>query len=162
MADEHGEDPRAADEMPEAPRGDREELDGEEEDASSPFDHPAFLPVILIAVALWFGFDGWFNPETESIRFNRYGFGFLAGAAVYFSLDEYARVPYLLPLLCLGYAVWLGALALLGPPGAWYNDDSTAQMFNRHAAMGFLALAAVTALRETVRRRRADTEKPGA
>jgi len=126
----------------------------EEENASSPFDHPAFLPVILVAVALWFGFDGWFNPEIESVRFNRYGFGFLVGAALYFTLDEVTRFPYLTALLFLGYALWLGALSLLGSPDAWYNDEPSVQLFNRYAGIGFLALAGLSALRETWRRRR--------
>ena len=126
----------------------------EEENASSPFDHPAFLPVILVAVALWFGFDGWFNEEIESVRFNRYGFGFLVGAALYFTLDEVTRFPYLTALLFLGYALWLGALLLLGSPGVWYNDEPSVQFFNRYAGIGFVALAGLSALRETWRRRR--------
>jgi hypothetical protein len=126
----------------------------EEENASSPFDHPAFLPVILVAVALWFGFDGWFNPEIESVRFNRYGFGFLVGAALYFTLDEVTRFPYLTALLFLGYALWLGALSLLGSPDAWYNDEPSVQLFNRYAGIGSLALAGLSARRETWRRRR--------
>ena len=126
----------------------------EEENASSPFDHPAFLPVILVAVALWFGFDGWFNEEIESVRFNRYGFGFLLGAALYFTLDEVTRFPYLTALLFLGYALWLGTLSLLGSPDAWYNDEPSVQLFNRYAGIGFLALAGLSALRETWRRRR--------
>lgn len=125
----------------------------EEENASSPFDHPAFLPVILVAVALWFGFDGWFNPEIESVRFNRYGFGFLVGAALYFTLDEVTRFPYLTALLFLGYALWFGALSLPGSPDAWYNDEPSVQLFNRYAGIGFLALAGLSALRETWRRR---------
>jgi hypothetical protein len=28
-----------------------------------PFDHPYFLPGLLFAIALWFGYDGWFNEE---------------------------------------------------------------------------------------------------
>ncbi len=133
-----------------------DELEPQEEaqGASSPFDQPAFLPVILVAVALWFGFDGWFNSEIESVRFNRYGFGFLMGAALYFTLDEVTRFPYLTALLFLGYALWLGALSLLGSPDTWYNDEPSVQLFNRYAGIGFLALAGLSALRETWRRRR--------
>jgi hypothetical protein len=133
---------------------DESEPQEEGQGASSPFDHPAFLPVILVAVALWFGFDGWFNEEIESVRFNRYGFGFLLGAALYFTLDEVTRFPYLTALLFLGYALWLGALSLLGSPDAWYNDEPSVQLFNRYAGIGFLALAGLSALRETWRRRR--------
>jgi hypothetical protein len=155
MSKEREEDPGTTHEMREELPAGESQPQKEEEDASSPFDHPAFLPVILVAVALWFGFDGWFNAEIESARFNRYGFGFLAGAALYFTLDEFARFPYLTALLFLGYALWLGALSLLGSPGAWYNDEPSAQLFNRYAGSGFLALAALSALRETWRRRRA-------
>lgn len=131
--------------------------DGEPEDAdtSSPFDHPAVLPVIVTAFALWFGFDGWFNPKTESILFNRYGFGFLAGAAAYFTLDELTRRPYLLPGLWLGYAVWLGALAWLGGPGDWYYDAPYTQLFNRYGSLSCLGIAAFLALAKTWRRRHA-------
>jgi hypothetical protein len=130
------------------------EAQEEEREASSPFDHPAFLPVILLAAALWFGYDGWFNEEIESVRFNRYGFGFLLGAALYFALDEITRLPYLTALLFLGYALWLGALGLLGAPDAWYNDELSVQLFNRYAGSGFLVLAGLSVLRQTWRRRR--------
>jgi hypothetical protein len=129
----------------------------EGEDASSPFDHPAFLPVILTAFALWFGFDGWFNPNTESILFNRYGFGFLAGAAAYFALDEVARRSYLLPALWLGYAVWLGALAWLGGPGDWYYDGTYPPLFNRYGSLACLGVAGLLALWKRWRRRHGAT-----
>jgi hypothetical protein len=148
------EDPGANREMQEGLPSAESEPQEEEQDTSSPFDHPAFLPVILVAVALWFGFDGWFNPEIESVRFNRYGFGFLVGAALYFTLDEVTRFPYLKALLFLGYALWLGAFSLLGSPDAWYSDEPSVQLFNRYAGIGFLALAGLSALRENWRRRR--------
>ena len=65
--------------------------DGDEEDddeASSPFDHPAFLPALLWALALWFGYDGWLNSDPdmqEHLDFNRYGFGILFVGAVYYT-----------------------------------------------------------------------------
>lgn len=49
---------------------------GPEEDdevAPTPFDNPFFLPVILLGFAVWFIYDGWFNPEMEWIKFNRGG-----------------------------------------------------------------------------------------
>jgi len=125
----------------------------DEQDAGSPFDHPAFLPVLLIALACWFGFDGWFNEEIESVRFNRYGFFFLIGAAACTGLIEFTKIRYLLPSLFLAYAVWLGGLAFLGTPDAWYSDVPEAQLFNRYAALAFLILAPLEALRETLRRR---------
>ena len=48
----------------------------EEEDdelASTPFDNPFFLPVLLLLFAGWFIYDGWFNPDMEWIKFNQVG-----------------------------------------------------------------------------------------
>lgn len=58
----------------------------EQEDAppSTPFDNPFFLPVILAGFTVWFAYDGWFNPEMEWIRFNRYG-ALVAGAAALYT-----------------------------------------------------------------------------
>jgi hypothetical protein len=126
----------------------------DEEPAGSPFDHPAFLPVLVFAMALWFGYDGWFNEKIESVRFNRYGFGFLLGAGVYFTLVELTRARYLLPLLLIGYALWLGALEWLGAPDAWYHDIESARLFNRYTAIGALGLAAIAALRDWLAARR--------
>ena len=39
----------------------------DDDDAGSPFDHPAFLPVLLWALALWFGYDGFINQDPEII-----------------------------------------------------------------------------------------------
>jgi hypothetical protein len=50
------------------------ELDEDDEEyAPTPFDNPFFLPVILLAFAVWFIYDGWFNPDMEWIKFNRVG-----------------------------------------------------------------------------------------
>jgi hypothetical protein len=59
-----------------------------EEESSSPFDHPAFLPVLLWGLAVWFGFDGWFNPKIEAVMFNRYGFGILVVLALYYTIQS--------------------------------------------------------------------------
>jgi hypothetical protein len=60
-----------------------------EERAETPFDHPYFLPALLIAFTVWFGYDGWldkdFNPEY--ITFNRWGFFILLPLAVYFTIQ---------------------------------------------------------------------------
>jgi hypothetical protein len=61
---------------------------GDEEEASSPFDHPAFLPVLLWGLAIWFGWDGWFNPEIKSIMFNRVTFGVLVVLGIYFTVQS--------------------------------------------------------------------------
>lgn len=49
----------------------------------TPFDHPLFLPVLLGAGAVWFGYDGWFNPEIKAVMFNRIGFALLLLGAGY-------------------------------------------------------------------------------
>ncbi len=48
-----------------------DELDEDEEYASTPFDNPFFLPVILLGLFVWAVYDGWFNPDFEWIQFNR-------------------------------------------------------------------------------------------
>jgi hypothetical protein len=63
-----------------------------EEEASSPFDHPAFLPVLIWGLAIWFGFDGWFNPKIEAVMFNRYGFGVLVLLGIYFTIQSIREV----------------------------------------------------------------------
>jgi hypothetical protein len=80
MADEKTETPPDL----EPPDSEEEEWE-DDEDQSTPFDHPFFLPVLLIGFALWFGYDGWFNEDMEWLKFNRYGFGVLAVAAAYYS-----------------------------------------------------------------------------
>jgi hypothetical protein len=64
------------------------ELEADDEEASSPFDHPAFLPVLLWGLAIWFGWDGWFNPEIKSIMFNRIGFVVLVVLGTYFTVQS--------------------------------------------------------------------------
>jgi hypothetical protein len=62
----------------------------DEEDGTSPFDHPAFLPVLLWALAIWFGYDGWLNSDpdmAEHITFNRVGFGVLVLAGTYYTVQ---------------------------------------------------------------------------
>jgi hypothetical protein len=63
----------------------------DEQDASSPFDHPAFLPVLLWGLALWFGYDGWINQDPEMLEhvaFNRWGFGILVVLGLYFTIQS--------------------------------------------------------------------------
>jgi hypothetical protein len=147
---------REPDELETAPTA-APDLETEDDDAPTPFDHPAFLPVLMCAIALWFGYDGWFNESIESVRFNRYGFGFLCGGAIYFTIVELTRTRFLLPLLFVAYAVWLGVLHFFGTPGAWFNDDPWASAFNRYGAIAALALAVVFALREALGTRRSST-----
>jgi len=60
-----------------------------EERASTPFDHPFFLPVLLVLFTLWFGYDGWLNADFDPqwISFNRWGFAVLLPLAVYFTIQ---------------------------------------------------------------------------
>ena len=73
----------------------QEEADGVEagptaeqpETPPTPFDHPLFLPVLLVAGMVWFGYDGWINQDPDMLEhreFNRYGFGALTLAAAWF------------------------------------------------------------------------------
>ena len=65
--------------------------DDDDEDAGSPFDHPAFLPVLLWALAVWFGYDGWINQDPdmlEHVAFNRWGFGALVIAGTYYTVQS--------------------------------------------------------------------------
>ncbi len=52
----------------------------------TPFDNPWFLPGLLTLLAVWFGYDGWFNPEIEAVMFNRVGFGIWVALALYTGL----------------------------------------------------------------------------
>lgn len=61
-----------------------EDEETEEEGPRNPFDNPYFLPIALFAFALWFGYDGWFNPAIESVMFNRVGFPIVLALAAYF------------------------------------------------------------------------------
>jgi hypothetical protein len=56
--------------------------DEEEEIAPTPFDNPFFLPVVLIGMTLWLGYDGFLNKEFIErhtgdeawvVGFNRWG-----------------------------------------------------------------------------------------
>jgi len=68
----------------------RDDAAADEEEASSPFDHPAFLPVLLWGLAIWFGYDGWINQDPdmlEHLTFNRWGFGVLVVLGIYFTIQ---------------------------------------------------------------------------
>ncbi len=73
----------------------------EEEIASTPFDNPWFLPILLGGMTLWFAYDGWLNADfaRESARylgFNRWGAGVLAigtALAVWRALRERRSAP---------------------------------------------------------------------
>lgn len=64
------------------------ETETEEDDpVETPFDHPLFLPVVLIGLSLWFFYDGFINQDPdmlEHLAFNRGGFAVLSAAAAWF------------------------------------------------------------------------------
>jgi hypothetical protein len=70
--------------MAEEPR--EAERPDDDRPASTPFDNPFFLPVLLWAFAAWFCYDGWFNPEMEWIAFNRWGFAVSALLATFYTV----------------------------------------------------------------------------
>jgi hypothetical protein len=57
--------------------------DAEDDDGSTPFDNPFFLPVVLLGFAVWLGYDGWLNQtfiqeklelgEDWKVGFNQWG-----------------------------------------------------------------------------------------
>ena len=68
-----------------------ESADDEPEDdgapAETPFDNPFFLPVVLWALAAWFGWDIVTNAEAYQNypRFNQGGFAVLSVLAIWFT-----------------------------------------------------------------------------
>ena len=69
----------------------------EEDDApaSTPFDSPWFLPVLLWPLSAWFGYDGWLTSDPEMLEhstFNRVGFVVLILAALWTTYQAYREV----------------------------------------------------------------------
>ena len=76
-AQEHAPDPGALEESAAA----------QEQPTQTPFDHPMFLPAILMGLTLWFGYDGFINQDPEMLEhlsFNRGGFALLSLATAWF------------------------------------------------------------------------------
>jgi hypothetical protein len=67
------------------PRSDDE--DDEDRQASTPFDNPFFLPVLLWAFAGWFAFDIVTNAQAyqDNPKFNEYGLLIMGVLALYFT-----------------------------------------------------------------------------
>jgi hypothetical protein len=116
----------------------------------TPFDHPLFLPVLLLAFCAWFGYDAYWNQDPEMLEhlaFNRFGFRVLVYFAAYFGVQGWAemrgREPH--PLLASGL---LAAMALWFAASGWWSGDPLDQEyagFHRHTALALVALAAVEA-----------------
>jgi hypothetical protein len=63
----------------------------EEEGPRNPFDNPYFLPVLLFALSVWFGYDAFFNADEHmqkptTLWFNRVGFVVLIVLGIWFTL----------------------------------------------------------------------------
>ena len=61
-----------------------ESLDEIDDAVETPFDHPFFLPAILLGLSLWFFWDGFVVPMEEHLTFNRWGFAVLATLTLWF------------------------------------------------------------------------------
>jgi hypothetical protein len=59
---------------------------------TTPFEKPFFMPVLLFLLALWFGYDGWFNEEIKSITFNRVVFCGLVVMVIYTTYQDIREV----------------------------------------------------------------------
>ncbi len=90
--------------------------------APTPLDHPLFLPVLFVGLALWFGYDAYFTTDPDMLKhqdFNRYGFRvlvFLGALYAYRGACEMKHTPshplataglLFLSTLWLAYDAWL-------------------------------------------------------
>jgi hypothetical protein len=90
MADHEQRDQQSIEDSARGPGSDAGAED-EADETSSPFDHPAFLPVLLWGLAAWFGYDGWINQDPEMLEhlaFNRWGFAVLVVLGLYFTVQS--------------------------------------------------------------------------
>jgi len=79
--------------MSEDPRENRDsKSEARSAPVTTPFEKPFFMPVLLFLLALWFGYDGWFNEEIESIMFNRVFFGILVVLVIYTTYQDVREV----------------------------------------------------------------------
>jgi hypothetical protein len=104
----------------EAPGPESEEL------APTPLDHPLFLPVLFVGLALWFGYDAYFTVDPDMLEhqdFNRYGFrvlvflGLLYGYRGACEMKATPSHPMVVPALLLLSTLWLGY-------DAWISTDA--------------------------------------
>jgi hypothetical protein len=65
-------------------QGEHQVQEHDDEPVETPFDHPLFLPVVLLGLSLWFLWDGFIVPMEDHLAFNRWGFAVLATATAYF------------------------------------------------------------------------------
>jgi hypothetical protein len=62
--------------------------DEQDDGPRNPFDNPFFLPVLLLGLSVWFGYDGWLNRDEHMLKpstlwFNRIGFGLLVASGLW-------------------------------------------------------------------------------
>jgi hypothetical protein len=114
----------------------------------TPFDHPFFLPAILLGLTLWFGYDAYVNQDPEMLEhlaFNRYGFRLLLAGTLWFGYRGWAELrdrpehPLVLPGILLGLAAWFGYTG-------WLSADpfeAEHAQLNEYGCYAFLGLALV-------------------
>jgi hypothetical protein len=114
---------------------------------ATPFDHPLFLPVLLVAGCAWFGYDAYLNQDPEMLEhlaFNRFGLRVLIFLAVLFGYRGWAEQreclphPMVVPGLIVVMALWLAY-------DGWISQDPfnlEYKSFDRAAALGLLLLSA--------------------
>ena len=83
--------------MPKEPLG--PDAEDEDDPASTPFDNPFFLPVVLLGFSLWLAYDGFFNAQFIAdhqaddqrwvLGFNRWGALVCALFGAYFAFRAY-------------------------------------------------------------------------
>jgi hypothetical protein len=113
----------------------------------TPFDHPLFLPVLLAAFSVWFGYDGYLSSDPdmqEHQAFNRFGLrviGYLTAVVGYqgwCELKHRPASPWIVPVM-------LGVLALWSGFDGWISQDPLNleyQPFIRHATVAWAVAAA--------------------
>jgi hypothetical protein len=108
----------------------------------TPFDHPAFLPVLLWGFTAWFAWDIVTDAPAyrEYPNFNRYGLGFATAVAVYATSQALRPWPFAPAAFWGAVALGLGFLGFVGR--GWYSEAPVALAFNRcgFAAAALLAL----------------------
>lgn len=116
----------------------------------TPFDHPLFLPVLLIAFCAWFGYDAYLNRDPdmlEHLGFNRFGLRVMLYFALFFSVEGWAELrekrghPLLPAALLAGMSLWFAYDGFISQDP--FNVENAA--FDRETSAVLAALAAVGA-----------------
>ena len=125
----------------EAPESESDEL------APTPLDHPLFLPVLFVGLALWFGYDAYLTDDPDMLKhqdFNRYGFRVLIFLGALYAYRGRCEMqgrlshPLVAPALLLLSTLWLSY-------DAWLSTDAhnlSRAAVNRGLVPWLLALTA--------------------